>query len=190
MVSSCFSSKNEINEYVLQFLSQHEDEQGCASSLSATFWTNGTRAPWTNHHAYESILSLSSRLSNPSLPFEKLANSMFTFFPFIYIRKQPFKTFFSFLSKLNGLMWRDSISIFTYPLSSIELTEERQKCFRRLFPVVDERRKVNRVCKLLRWKRRFWQFDSLVVKRWDGSKSMVVGSRCSRSRSITSKGCT
>jgi len=30
---------------VLQFLSQHDDEQGYSSSLSVTIWSNGTRPP-------------------------------------------------------------------------------------------------------------------------------------------------
>ncbi|KAL2327224.1 hypothetical protein Fmac_020651 [Flemingia macrophylla] len=49
-----------MKEYVLQFLSQHEEEHGCTRSFKASFWSRGVEVPCITHHVFGSNSHLSS----------------------------------------------------------------------------------------------------------------------------------
>ena len=70
-----------MKEYVLQFLSQHEDEHGWPSNLTAKDWSIGAEDPCANHHTIGSITPLSTFESeSPKLSkqHENLAYSVLT----------------------------------------------------------------------------------------------------------------
>ena len=56
-----------IKSYVLQFLSQHDDEQGCPRSLKAMLWSIGNEVPWISHHSIGGKIHLSSKESTLKL---------------------------------------------------------------------------------------------------------------------------
>lgn len=67
-----------MKEYVLQFLSQQQEEDGCDKSFKAMFWSLGIAAPCMTHHPLGSKFHLCGKQSNWSNSFpglENLANS-------------------------------------------------------------------------------------------------------------------
>ena len=74
-----FHFKEWMNLYVLQFLSAHEDEQGCPRSLRARVWRVGNAEPWYCHQTKGCKAHLFVKAPGEgNLPLENVANSNFT----------------------------------------------------------------------------------------------------------------
>ena len=74
-----FIFKKWMNLYVLQFLSAHEDKQGCPRNLRARVWRVGNAEPWYCHQTKGCKAHLSVKAPGEgNLPLENVANSNFT----------------------------------------------------------------------------------------------------------------